>query len=239
MELTEIINIYCDESCHLENDNQKSMVLGGVYCSNDVKKKIFSEIRQIKIKHKLDKFFEIKWTKVSPSKLDFYIDIIDYFFNNPELYFRGLIVPDKSQLRHTEFNQNHDDFYYKMYYCMLKEILYPNNLYNIYLDVKDTNGSLKINKLNFYLKIIIMKQYSIRQHLIKNIQEVRSQDIELIQLADLIIGAISYRNRNYSDSTAKLKLIERIEESGYPLNKSTLPKEDKFNLFRWHPQGEY
>lgn len=237
--MSNLVNIYCDESCHLENDNQKAMILGGIVCPDYLKKKVFSRIREIKVKHKLGTNFEIKWTKVSMSKIDFYMDIIDYFFDSDNLSFRGLIVPDKSVLKHKDFNQSHDEFYYKMYYCMLKEILYPDYLYNIYLDFKDTNGYLKIQKLNFYLKIVILKHYSLREHLIKNIQEVRSHEVELIQLADLIIGAISYKNRGYSDSKAKIKIIERIEQRGYPLDKSTLPKEEKFNLFKWHSRGEY
>ncbi len=31
--MTNTFNVYCDESCHLENDHQKAMVLGVVWCS--------------------------------------------------------------------------------------------------------------------------------------------------------------------------------------------------------------
>lgn len=30
-----IFNIYCDESCHLENDHQQVMVLGAIWCPED------------------------------------------------------------------------------------------------------------------------------------------------------------------------------------------------------------
>ena len=30
--MTESIHIYCDESCHLENDGMKAMVLGALWC---------------------------------------------------------------------------------------------------------------------------------------------------------------------------------------------------------------
>jgi hypothetical protein len=30
--MTTEYNVYCDESCHLENDGQKAMVLGSVWC---------------------------------------------------------------------------------------------------------------------------------------------------------------------------------------------------------------
>ncbi|NHQ60865.1 DUF3800 domain-containing protein [Chlorobium sp. BLA1] len=33
--MSEIFNIYCDESCHLENDRHKAMVLGAVWCPLD------------------------------------------------------------------------------------------------------------------------------------------------------------------------------------------------------------
>ncbi len=28
--MSQVFNIYCDESCHLENDRQKAMVLGAI-----------------------------------------------------------------------------------------------------------------------------------------------------------------------------------------------------------------
>jgi hypothetical protein len=31
--MTQVFNVYCDESCHLEHDRQKVMVLGAIGCS--------------------------------------------------------------------------------------------------------------------------------------------------------------------------------------------------------------
>jgi hypothetical protein len=61
--------------------------------------------------------------KVSPAKTQFYLDLMDYFFDDDDLHFRALVVPNKSKLRHSEFRQSHDDWYYKMYFDMLKVIL--------------------------------------------------------------------------------------------------------------------
>ena len=30
--MSEAVNVYCDESCHLEHDRQSVMVLGAVWC---------------------------------------------------------------------------------------------------------------------------------------------------------------------------------------------------------------
>lgn len=64
-----MINIYCDESCHLEHDKAKAMLLGAISCSESEKSRIYSEIRAIKERHSLSTWNEIKWTSVSPSKL--------------------------------------------------------------------------------------------------------------------------------------------------------------------------
>lgn len=60
--------IYCDESCHLEHDNAKAMLLGAITCPAEEKIRICAEIRAIKKRHGLSTWSEIKWTGVSPSK---------------------------------------------------------------------------------------------------------------------------------------------------------------------------
>ena len=33
--MSDIFHVYCDESCHLENDHQNAMVVGAVWCLLD------------------------------------------------------------------------------------------------------------------------------------------------------------------------------------------------------------
>lgn len=231
-----IYNIYCDESCHLENDHQNPMFLGGVWCEKDKTKEILNRIKELKTKHNLKSDFEIKWTKVSSGKIDFYLDIVDYFFDDDDLHFRCLIIPDKNKLKHERFNQNHDGFYYKMYFNTLKTILDPKEKYNIYIDIKDTLGSEKIEKLH---EILCNNLYDFDRNIVKKIQLVRSHEIGILQMTDLFIGAVAYNFRNLKTSEAKLKVVERIKQrSGYDLDKTTLLKENKFNLFVWQANEE-
>jgi len=228
----QIYNIYCDESCHLEKDQQDVMVLGAIWCPLDKSKEIAIRIREIKRQHSLKQNFEIKWTKVSPAKLYFYLDLIDYFFDNSDLHFRALIVPDKAKLWHAEFNQSHDDFYYKMYFDMLKIIISPNATYRIYIDIKDTKSAQKAAKLH---DVLCNNRYDFSRSIIERLQTVRSHEIELLQLTDLLIGAISYANRGLDTSHAKSSIVQRFRDrSGYRLTQSTLYREDKVNLFYWH-----
>jgi hypothetical protein len=224
-------NIYCDESCHLENDHQKVMVLGAVWCPLESTRGITQDLRQIKINHGLPPNFEVKWTKVSPAGLPLYLDWVNYFFDTPALHFRALVVPDKSLLNHSAFAQTHNDFYYKMYFDMLKIILSPRDRYRIYVDIKDTRGGVKIKKLR---QVLSNNIYDFSGEVIERIQLVRSHELEILPLADLLIGALAAKNRQRPVSSAKQALIDLISaRSGYSLNKSTLFREEKVNLFCW------
>ena len=58
MKRREIINIYCDESCHLQNEQEKRMFVSCIYCPKDLVSKISNDIRQLKQKHKIWKYAE-------------------------------------------------------------------------------------------------------------------------------------------------------------------------------------
>jgi len=227
------INIYCDESCHLENDGIPPMVLGAVWCPLEKSKEITIRLMEIKAKHNLQHKDELKWTKISKNHFQLYMDIIDYFFDDDDLHFRGLMVPDKNILQHEKFGQTHDEWYYKMFFTLLSPIISPYGKYNISLDYKDTHGGARIKKLH---DVLCNNFYDFDRSIIKQIILIKSHHVELLQLTDIIIGALSYNLRNLSQNEGKLKIIERIKDrSGYKLTSSTLLGEQKFNLFSWKP----
>lgn len=224
-------NIYCDESCHLENDKLGVMVLGAVWCPQEKTKEISAYLRMIKKAHHLNENFEIKWTKVSASKVDFYKEVVKYFFDNDDLHFRTLIIPDKRLLKHEEFKQTHDNWYYKMYFNLLKAILNPNESYRIYLDVKDTHGGEKGKNLH---DVLCNNMYDFSREIIERIQIVESHHVNLLQLTDLLTGTVSYANRQLTTNEGKVELVNYMQErSGYGLTRSTLLRENKVNIFRW------
>jgi len=205
-------NIYCDESCYTLTDREPVMVLGAVWCPREITREVNEDIRNIKKKYGLSPNFEVKWVKVSPGRFDFYEELVNYFFDNDVLHFRAVVIPDKGELKHEALGQEHDDWYYK-------------------IDIKDTRSCQKLRKLNDVLANAV---YDFDRKIIKKTQHVRSHEVELIQLADLLIGAVMYVNRGRFTSDAKKTLVETIKaRSGYSLVRSTLLKEDKFNILRW------
>lgn len=227
-------SIYCDESCHLLSDESDLMVLGAIWCPTSRVRQLLWKMRSLKRSHGLPTSFEIKWTKVSPGLEKFYLDLVRLFFAEEVLRFRGLVAHGKSRLRHDEFAQTHDDWYYKMYFLLLRQLLAPDASYRVFLDVKDTKSSPKVAKLH---DVLCHSAYDFKREIVEQIQSIRSHEVELLQLADLLTGAVSYANRTSHQSKAKVRLLQEIRTiSGYSLTRSTLLREDKLNIFHWTPQ---
>jgi hypothetical protein len=229
-----VFDVYCDESCHLEHDGKDIMVLGAISLPDLRKREIAERLAEIKVAHGLPRAFEAKWTKVSPAQVDLYLALIDAFFDDPDLRFRGLVARGKDRLRHNDFNQDHDTWYYKMYWQMLNVAIRPPSRHRIYLDIKDSRGGAKAEKLR---DVLANTYHDWFHQIVERIQIVRSDEIAVLQLTDLLVGALSYRNRGLSGSTAKQALIQRIEDKArVSLDRTTALNAWKFNVFHWDPQ---
>ena len=223
-------NLYCDESCHLPNDQQPLMVLGVVSCPTKKAREVAVRLREIKQSHGMPAGFEVKWNKVSAPKAAFYQAWMDYFFDDDDLSFRA-VVADKNRLQHDVFGQDHDTWYYKMMFQLLGRVIAPDSAYRIYLDKKDTRSASKVAKLH---EVLCNNMYDFNREVVERVQVIQSHDVEQLQLADLLLGAVGYENRGLAGNAGKLALISRIKErSGYTLTRSTLLREAKFNLFHW------
>lgn len=234
--MAELIDIYCDESCHLESSNitaqNRFMVLGAIACPDEFKSEVFQKIKKIKNENGLKPHSEVKWTRVTKEKKSAYKALIDYFFDCKYLSFRAVVI-DKMHLDHAKYNHSHDDFYYKMYWQMLEWFVDQENKYHIYLDIKDTQGYLKVKKLH---QVLCNTNHDFNRKIIERLQEVRSHEIALLQLTDLFIGAVSYSNRYpKSDSgNAKQEIVDLVKlKSKLSLTQTTSLGSRKFNLFHW------
>lgn len=199
--MRKIINLYCDESCHLKNNGEEVSMLGyiGVYASSIKQHK--AKIKEIKFKHKM--FGEIKWTKVSNSKILFYIELLNYFLGS-DMIFRGLIIPTDHLIK---INIG-DKQYYKLYENLLNHQSNLNYKHNIYIDYKDTNSHKKVKEMQEKLMIDSPTKYG-------HIQTVQSYESVFIQLADLIIGAYSYDLNIKTKVLSKQSLTDLLTVKGF------------------------
>lgn len=223
-----VYNIYCDESAHLGHDRRGVLVLGALRCPLAKSRAIAERLRAIKVRHGMAADFAVKWTKVSPAGLRLYQALLDDFFDDDDLHFRALVLPDTGELRHRDVDQRRDAWYYTTYSAMLAILLKPPGRYRIYLDVHDTANAEKVARLRAALH---NNADDFRREIVERVQTVRAHEVEQLQLADLLIGAVGYANRGAQGSRAKLALVRRIEErSGYRLTRTTRPGEEKTSI---------
>jgi hypothetical protein len=233
--MTELVNIYCDESCHLQKDTSPVMVLGAVWCPAKKTREVADRLREIKKDHDISLHREVKWTKVSPSKLKFYLAVLNYFFDDDDLHFRGVVIPDKTKLPKDDSRSSHDECYFEICFTLLEPIIDPTKAHCVYLDIKDTRSETKRANLE---RVLRESREDHSGSIIRRVQQIRSHESELLQLADLLIGAVGYANRGLETSAAKQNLISRIRtRSRKKLTGSTWMREEKFNLFFWRPKG--
>lgn len=213
-------NFYCDESTHLENDSFPYMIIAYISSAWNQVKLHSQHIYHLREKHHFKG--EIKWSKLSESNYPFYSELIDYFFAT-DLNFRAVIV-NKSQINNEKLEFTYNDFYYRMYYQLLHHKINMEHTYNIYLDIKDTCSYRKNKKLREILNV----QYGN----IRNLQFIHSHESVLLQLTDVIMGALNYNLRGEKKMIAKLKIIEKIKRhANRSLDCSTPRNTEKFNLF--------
>jgi len=59
----------------------------------------------------------------------------------------------------------------------------------------------------------------------------------MVQLADFLLGAVAYRNRNLQTNPAKLALVQRIEAfHKKSLVRTSMLSEQKFDVFLFQPK---
>jgi hypothetical protein len=235
--------LYSDESCPLEHDGNDVMAIGFIYCPQKLKGKIFKDLRELKVKHGIDSWTEIKWTKVTRGKIDYYKELIDYFYNTEEIGLRILLANGKTKLDHDKYNDGkYINWYYKMYYFLLNKVIDENYKYFLLFDQKEKETLYRLKEVKRRL-ITHKNAYSIHKNFDFDIKQINSKESELMQMLDLFLGAVTYRNRNLykrnTEKNIKDEIIEYMETKYlYKLNEKTMPYESKFNLFIWNPIGE-
>jgi len=222
-------DVFCDESRHIQNDEHRFMVMGGIWCERSVRKEVSSMINNMRIAS--DFAGELKWTKVVAGKAALFKNIIQLFFTNNSLSFRCIVI-DKKELKHELYNTEggHEEFYYKMYYYMLNKKICPPNIYRIFLDYKGKDDSQKIKELQ---KIIGCSYYDFSNQIVTLMQSVQSKQHPLLQLADVLIGAIGYEWNDIKTSKAKLDICSFLRKTANKdtLKLTTVYTENKFEIF--------
>lgn len=228
-----MIDVYCDESRQdlLANsssitDNNRFCCIGGISVPIEHREEIKSEIKALKEKH--DVSGELRWGTVSNNKLDFYLDLVDFFFGRSDLMFRTVVI-DAAKVQNDVFNNSDQELgYYKFYYQLLNHWLVANDTYRIYTDQKTNKDKKRLKELHRILNCTRGAGTTI--DLIKAID---SKESLLLQMENILMGAVGYKY-NWGDngvSSAKQQVVRRIEYHIGRAIRHTSASEQKFNVF--------
>jgi hypothetical protein len=122
-----------------------------------------------------------------------------------------------------------------MYFVLLKFVVGASHRYRIYLDIKDTRGGAKAKKLH---EVLANKFHDFEHKSVERVQQVRSHESDLLQLADLLIGALSYANRGLKGSPAKNEIVAMLQAAfgANALTRTSKFDHAKFNILLWDPR---
>ncbi|MFN6077559.1 MAG: DUF3800 domain-containing protein [Fluviicola sp.] len=224
--------VYCDESSPevlWDKKANKFLVLGSIWIPSDYRKEFKDSIKQIKTKYNYRN--EIKWNKVSPSNLAFYLELIDYFFSTDNTRFRAIMI-EAEKVNMVKFHNDDSELsFYKFYYQLLHHWILDFNDYSIFIDHKVNKDFTRIHKLKDVLSNANLFSS------IENVQALPSNELVGIQMADLLMGALNGKVNGKTSSEAKHAVIKKIEEF---LGKEIAPTpkaEINFNVFKINLEG--
>lgn len=226
-ETSKNINIYCDESRHTNQDDS-FMVIGALSCHRDNKEKIYKSIYSIQKMY--NTWSEFGWKTISPNRKDFYWDLMAFFVSENDLFFR-CITADKRLLNHDLYNHGDSELgFYKLYYQMLIHWLQSSYRHYIYLDWQQNQ-----DRNRFAVLRDILRRKLTGKAKIVCLEPISSKDSPLIQLTDLLIGAIGYAWNGKTNSQIKTQFCQDLANRvNLPaLNVATKLSARKFNIFNF------
>lgn len=236
--------LICDESRQVK---ERYMLIGGILIDKKTYDDLNLLLKKYRSKHKM--FKEHKWTKVSKNKIEAYKEFIDCFLDkltnfSEKLFFHTLIV-DKHKFDHKKFSQGDPEkTFYKMYYqlilnsftrCLIKSDSKP--YFQLYLDHRNTH--YKLDKLKEVLNNGANKYYRLDYCPFSTIEAIDSNKCDLLQIVDIIIGAIGYDKHGLhkveNASPGKCDLLKHIQQktNHFPLSKSTPYSRKKFKVWNF------
>lgn len=226
--------VYCDESFvdlfTSSTPKARYMLMGSLWLPSELREEAKQKIREIRTRH--NTWGELKWVKISPSRLECYTELTDMFLNyGKDMRFRCIAIDNDVYTSSVHGGDNELGFY-KFYYQMLKHWILDNNEYRIFCDMKTNRDKNRMHTLRQYLV------QANRLAKVTSVQAIPSAESALLQLCDILLGLACRRLNNDSQpSSAKKTLLEHFDNRLGRRIASTARSEDKFNIFKIHLRG--
>src|SRR6266699_354246 len=194
--------IYCDESRHDHSEENRYMVIGSLWVPRFRKADLTREFRAVREAVGLKG--EIKWSKVSQKKLNAYRRLADFFFDQQDLVFRGVVVDQWRVGART--SQDRELGFYQFYFQMLRKWIGAGDRYLVLVDFKKNKGADRYTTLRR-----LLENRTKGTAWIDDLTVINSYESPLAQLCDFLTGAAAAAWCGFRADTAKARLASYIE----------------------------
>ena len=240
--------VYCDES---NTDGGKAHpVYGAILVSLDDIREVQQELTDWRRREQMHG--ELKWHKVEGGLLlRKYKSLFDLLFRLAKqqrlLQFKAIILDTRAP-EYRAYSKGNDEIgFYKSYYHWLLRYFAKFPLrHQCHLRVIIDDRSLPKNakdpftKLKFALNNGIRKELGATRDVVTKVEPLGSEKSDLLQAADVLMGAIGYHNQDFhlkpDASKYKVELARYIKSKlGLrDLKHVTNPIREDFKIVRWH-----
>lgn len=185
--------IFADES---NTDKSRFMLIGGIWVDEITYQQVVEECKQFKRLNNWDENTKFNWKYISKKTLPQYCKFIDIFFKY-NLQFNCIII-DRKEINLKAENNDPELGFYKFYYQLLRHNSKIGIPYYIYLDRRNNREPTRLDVLKEFLKRDThpIDWFGFRTtdqgRNVKALEFVNSETYNLIQLSDLLLGAIGY-----------------------------------------------
>jgi hypothetical protein len=176
---------FLDETGLIHSDKDKFFALGIIKCSNP--EKIYNKIRKIRQKYNYNE--EMKWSELT-RKIRFNVarEMFDIFLTeNAE--FNGIIL-DKDKLDFEKHYNNNLNKAYRSFSISLLKLIIGKNPDEVLIILADDYFTPVGIDLEVTIKKFINDHY--KKFVVAGVCQIDSKSSDLLQLTDLILGAIVY-----------------------------------------------
>lgn len=212
----EVIRVFCDES---RQTKARYMILAGIWVPQKYIPEYEDACHTFRENYGLQNS-HLKWTRVRKQKLKEYqgfVDIFFDFFNQHKVAFKSIVIDTVKYPLDAPINKKDAELgFYKFYYQLLLHGIIVKHNYIITLADRPNEKSTRLSALQIVLNRGLRKMHGLDKSIevVKNIEAKPAKASNLIQIADILMGAIGYHYHDFhlvpNASDAKVNLANYI-----------------------------
>lgn len=227
------MRIYTDESS-TQPDQGSYMLIGGIICDVETSKEVRKAIKLLKSSHNLSNNFEFHFSRINSRQVEIYkklCDIFSDFYHQKCPYKRGfkeakvyrrlcfeVMLILHAKIDHSKFSDGDAELgFFRFYYALLSNAIQKHydkeRGFHITIDDITTKDPRRVPNLHKRLNQTLPGV----EAPVKNVDPQNSKDELLLQMADVILGSVSFAwNKQPTDTSknndAKREVVKHLED---------------------------